>query len=248
MATEGAVWYASRIGGGTFAAVHVPGKDTDTGISARWFDLTGGEPRLDVKPKGSDATKIVLAAITALRDDSSDIVTVVLPEQFQKRSLLAAAQRAQFRLKLRLLVEPGVVVADVPAVTSDRRPEGKVPGRLIVRVLADGLDDATRRAVEYAQLLGEGDLRAVHVGDRSWREDELGLPVDVEPEQDRLGDAILAYTRRLTADPSAAVNVILPERLHENLRLLRGRRALAIKRCLLFEPRVILSSVPSRSQ
>ncbi len=67
-------------------------------------------------------------------------------------------------------------------------------------------------------------------------------------EQDRLGDAILAYTRRLTADPSAAVNVILPERLHENLRLLRGRRALAIKRCLLFEPRVILSSVPSRSQ
>jgi hypothetical protein len=40
----------------------------------------------------------------------------------------------------------------------------------------------------------------------------------------------------------------LPERLHENMRLLRGRRALTIKRCLLFEPHVILSSVPSRAQ
>jgi hypothetical protein len=29
--------------------------------------------------------------------------------------------------------------------------------------------------------------------------------------------------------------------------MLRGRRALAIKRCLLFEPHVILSSVPYRA-
>ena len=129
MATEGAVWYARRIGGGSFAAVHVPGKDTDTGIKARWFDLTGGEPRLDVEPKGSDSTKVVLEAIAALRQEEGEIVTVVLPEQFRKRSLLAAAQRAQFRLKLRLLVEPGVVVADVPTVTSERRPEGKVTRR-----------------------------------------------------------------------------------------------------------------------
>ena len=146
--------------------MHVPGKETDTGIKARWFDLTGGEPRLDVQPIGSDPTKAVLAAIAALRV-GDEIVTVVLPEQFRKRSFMAAAQRAQFRLKLRLLVEPGVVVADVPAVTSERRPEGKVPERLLVRVLADGVDDATRRAVEYARLLGESDLRAVHIGERT---------------------------------------------------------------------------------
>jgi len=46
VAAEGAVWYARRIGGGTFEAVHVPGKSTDSGIHARWFDFTGGEPRL----------------------------------------------------------------------------------------------------------------------------------------------------------------------------------------------------------
>ncbi len=247
VAAEGAVWYARRIGGGAFSALHVPGSHTDSGISARWFDLTGGEPRLDVRPPGTDATSAVLDAIAALRRDPDDVVTVVLPEQFKKRSLMAAAQRAQFRLKLRLLVEPGVVVADVPTVTSGRRPEGKVPERLHVRVLADELDAATGRAVDYARSLGEADLRLVHFGEPAWEGDGLGLPVDAEPQQGRLGEAVLSYVRRLTEDPAATVNVILPERLNENLPRLRGRRAIAVKRCLLFEPHVILSSVPTQA-
>lgn len=246
VAAEGAVWYARRIGGGTFAALHVPTKKTDTGIYARWFDYTGGQPKLDVRPAGSDATAAVLGEIARLRPDDG-VVTVVLPEQFTKRSLMAAAQRAQFRMKLRLLVEPGVVVADVPTVTSERRPEGRVPDRLVVRVIAGQLDEATERAVDYACSLGVEDVRAVHLGEREWADDALGIPVDDAPLEGRLGDSILAYVRGLTADPAAAVNIVLPERLHESMRWLRNRRALAIKRCLLFEPHVILSSVPTRA-
>ena len=248
MAAEGAVWYTRRISGGTFAAVHVPGKTTDTGIRARWFDLTGGEPHLDVTPPGLDATKIVLEAIAALRQADDEIVTVVLPEQFRKRSILAAAQREQFRLKLRLLVEPRVVVADVPAVTSERRPEGRVPDRLLVRVSPTG---STRpRSVRSSTHACSARPTCVPStsASGSWGDDDLGLPVDDEPQQERLGDSLLTYVRRLTDDPAVAVNVVLPERIHENMRFLRGRRALAIKRCLLFEPHVILSSVPSRSQ
>jgi len=244
VAAEGAIWYARRVGGGTFEALHVAGRKTDTGIHARWFDFTRGDPRLDVRPPGTDAQKAVLTEVDRLRATSDDtVVTVVLPEQFRRRSLLAAAQREQFRLKLRLLVEPRVVVADVPAVTSERRPEGRVPDRLVVRVIAGQADDATRRAVEYASGIGADELRAVHFGPRGWRED-VGIPVDDAPRSGRLGDSILAYVRQLTADPAAAVNVVLPERLQPNLPRLRGRRALAIKRCLLFEPHVILSSVP----
>ena len=242
IAAEGAVWYARRVGGGTFAALHVPGKKTDTGIHARWFEFTGGEPRLDVRPAGTDPIKTVLEEIARLRDDES-IVTVVLPEQYRKRSLLSAAVRQQFRLKLRLLTEPRVVVADVPAVTSERRPEGRTPDRLAVRVIAGQLDDATRRAVEYAQGIGADDVRAVHFGPRDWS-DDIGIPVEEAPLEGRLGDSILAYCRTLTSDDTTALNVVLPERIHPNLPRLRGRRALAIKRCLLFEPHVILSSVP----
>jgi hypothetical protein len=41
------------------------------------------------------------------------------------------------------------------------------------------------------------------------------------------------------------VNIVLPERIDTGLRRLRGPRAIAIKRCLLFEPHVVLSSVPT---
>lgn len=247
VAAEGAVWYARRVGRGEFTALHVAGPNTDSGIHARWFDFTGGESRLDVRPAGTDATKAVLGEVARLRDEADGIVTVVLPEQFRKRSLLAAAQRAQFRLKLRLLVEPNVVVADVPAVTSERRPEGRVPDSLIVRVLVGDLDETARDAVAYARQLGGVDeLRAIHFGERTWAEDDLGIPVDDRPEQARLGDAILEEVRKLTADPTAAVNVVLPERIQPGLKRLRGRRAIAIKRCLLFEPHVILTSVPHR--
>jgi len=249
VAAEGAVWYGRRIGGGTFVAVHVPSKSTDTGIHARWFDFTGGEPRLDVRPPGSDPTAVVLEEIARLRDGHDDVVvTVVLPEQFRKRSLLAAAQRAQFRLKLRLLTEPGVVVADVPAVTSERRPEGHVPDRLMLRVLAGAPDARTQRAIEYAHgLSGVDEVRALHFGGRDWDDSELGIPVDDAPLTGRLGDSILTEVRKLTADPATAVNIVLPERIDTGLRRLRGPRAIAIKRCLLFEPHVILSSVPTRA-
>jgi hypothetical protein len=244
VAAEGAVWYARRVGGGAFDALHVAGPKTDSGIRARWFDFTGGEPRLDVRPSGTDPQQAVLGEVDRLRAEADDVVvTVVLPEQFRKRSLLAAAQRAQFRLKLRLLVEPRVVVADVPAVTSGRRPEGRVPERLVVRVLAGAPDEATRRAVEYAQGLGADEVRAVHLGERGWT-DDLGVPVEDVPLSSGLVESLLVYLRGLTADPGSVVNVVLPERLHANLPRLRGRRALAIKRSLLFEPHIILSSVP----
>jgi hypothetical protein len=165
VAAEGAVWYARRVGGGRFEALHVAGRNTDTGIHARWFDYTGGDPRLDVRPVGTDPQKAVLGEVARLRAESDDtVVTVVLPEQFRRRSLLAAAQRAQFRLKLRLLVEPRVVVADVPTVASERRPEGRLPARLVVRVIAGELDEATRRAVHYAQGIGGDDVRAGGAG------------------------------------------------------------------------------------
>jgi nucleotide-binding universal stress UspA family protein len=249
VAAEGAVWYARSISQGSFEALHVPGRKTDTGIHARWFDLTCGESRLEILEPGSDPTTAVLEAVARLRDESDDtVVTVVLPEQFQKRSLFAAAQRAQFRLKLRLLVEPRTVVADVPAVASRRRPEGKGPERLAVRVLAGDADDALRQALDYARTLGATDVRAVHFGERDWDAADLDLPVDDEPLGSRLGDSVLDYVRRLTADPAAAVNVVLPERIRPALKHLRSRRAIAVKRCLLFEPHVILSSVPLRSQ
>jgi len=59
------------------------------------------------------------------------------------------------------------------------------------------------------------------------------------------GEPLRAYLGQIKADPSAVAVVVMPELVvHGTDRLLHNHRALYLKRLLLFEPRVILSSVP----
>ena len=57
----------------------------------------------------------------ALPRGESNFLTVVIPEAFEQPSLLTAVLRRHttFSLKLRLLSEPGIVIANVPAVDGD---------------------------------------------------------------------------------------------------------------------------------
>ncbi|HEV8102354.1 MAG TPA: APC family permease [Gaiellaceae bacterium] len=255
VATEGALWYARKIApDGQLRALHVPRRGTDTGIRARWWDLAGDEPRLELPP-GEGCTDRLLEEVWRLPRGDDAFVTVVVPEQFRRPSLLSATGRASFRVKLRLLSEPGVVVADVPTVSSSRVPEGRTPERLAVRVLLAGVHGASLRALNYARALEVDDTRAVtfafdeEEGEafaREWRESGVDLPLDLSeaPYRD-IGAPLLAYIRELTADPGVVVNVVLPEVVVRGwARVLHNQRALYIKRRLLFEPHVILSSVP----
>src|SRR4029078_1258820 len=63
----------------------------------------------------------------------------------------------EFALKLRLLTEPGVVVADVPTVeeSADGRP-------LAVRIFVSGAHAAAMRALNWAESVGLPDTRAVN--------------------------------------------------------------------------------------
>jgi hypothetical protein len=72
------------------------------------------------------------------------------------------------------------------------------------------------------------------------------MPVEAceAPYRD-IGEPLLRYVRELTDDSDVAVNVVMPELvLHGWRRALHNQRALYIKRLLLFERRVILTSVP----
>ncbi|HEY8647132.1 MAG TPA: hypothetical protein VIL77_14780 [Gaiellaceae bacterium] len=72
------------------------------------------------------------------------------------------------------------------------------------------------------------------------------MPVDLSaaPYRD-VGTPLLAYIRELTEDPDTVVNIVMPEIVVRGwARFLHNKRALYIKRLLLFERHVILSSVP----
>jgi amino acid transporter len=255
VATEGALWYARQISAPDhLRALHIPRRGTDSGIRARWWTFAGDEPRLELL-KGRGCTDALLEEVWRLPRGDHAFVTVVVPEQFRRASLLSAAGRRSFPLKLRLLAEPGVVVAGVPAVTKLRGPEGKTPSKLAVRVLVSGVHGGSLRALNYARALGVEDTRAVMF---AFDEEEAGtmaddwarsggpMPLDLSDAPFRdIGTPLLAYLRELTADPDTVVNVVLPEVVVRGwARALHNQRALYIKRLLLFEPHVILSSVP----
>jgi hypothetical protein len=111
--------------------------------------------------------------------------------------------------------------------------------------------------MRYAETLGFADTKALFF---AFDEDEtarirtewglrscaMELEIEQAPFRD-LGDPLLRYVRGITADPDTAVVLILPELIFSgSARLLHNQRALYLKRLLLFEPRVVLASVPYR--
>ena len=157
-ATKGALWYARQIAcGAPIRALLAPGRHTDPGIRPRWWDFAQEEPRLEVLGTDEGRLQALLEEVWRLPRGESDFVTVVIPEQFKRQSLLSAAGRASFRLKLRLLSEPGVIVTDAPMVGSS----AAAPERIVVRVLLANVHAGAMRAITYAQSLGVEDIRAV---------------------------------------------------------------------------------------
>ena len=75
----------------------------------------------------------------------------------------------------------------------------------------------------------------------------MALDIVEAPFRDMTGP-ILEEVRAVTVRPEAIAAVIIPELVVRRWwhNLLHNQRALFIKRLLLFEPRVILSSVPYR--
>jgi hypothetical protein len=183
----------------------------------------------------------------------ADFVTVVIPELFRRRSLAEALRRrVPFSLKLRLLYESGIAITDVPVVAG--APDG-LPKRVAARIFVSGVHAATVRALNYSRTLGLPDTRAVYFAfsaedaqqmKREWLDAGLQTPLEIveAPFRD-IGTPLLAYLRELTAAPDVAVAAVMPEIVVRGWsRLLHNQRALYVKRLLLFEPRVILTSVP----
>ena len=250
-ATDRALALAREIAPDGLRAIHVPRRGTDPGIAPRWFHRSGGTPLLEtLSPRGS-GVDTVLEQVWRLPRGESDFVTVVVPEQFRRRSLLEQARRPfELGLKLRLLAEQGVVVVDVPTVDEEAPAERP----LVARVFVSGTNAASMRAVNWARSLDLPDTRAVHFAfdedeaagvRREWRAEGPRTPLEVRaaPYRD-LGDPLLRYLRELT-DEGSDVLVVLPELVVRGWRrLLHNQRALYVKRLLLFEPHVVLAAVP----
>ena len=251
-ATDEALWLARSVFG-RFRAVHVPRRGTDPGLRARWFRFADGDPRLETLAKEHGDVASLLEQVWQLPRGESAFVTVVVPELLRSRTLVAQLRRSfELALKLRLLTEPGVVVASVPVVAGG---QDAAPSHAAVRILVADVNAASLRAVNYARTLHAHDIRAVHFAfsaedgravQRAWSDHGAPVPLEIHeaPYRD-LADPLLRYLRELTGAQGTEVVVVLPELVFRGWRrLLHNQRALYLKRLLLLEPHVALASVP----
>ncbi|MFN2543696.1 MAG: APC family permease [Actinomycetota bacterium] len=262
-ATAEALGYVRSIQPTELHAVHLAHEGFSVDLAGRWLDFTRGTPELEPLPipKGSYLER-VRAYIHGIPRDSGDFVTVVLPELIEKPSLYYLLRHPELlRLKAGLLRERRIAVTDVPVVLSEGQPVGVdarplVPTHTVALVFVSSVNDATVRAVNYARSLHAHETRAVFFAldpeesgriAEEWMERGLQVPIEIidAPFRD-LSGPLIEHVRRFTARPGTLVSAVIPELIPQKLRhyLLHRQTALFVKRELLFEERVVLTSVP----
>jgi hypothetical protein len=232
-------------------------------LQERWREFSMGAPPLEALPLGKDTVlDAVRRYVRAIPRRPNDFVNVVIPE-IVRGSLIGYLFRraALVRLKAGLLREPNIVVTDVPVVVEGDRPIGidsrpLIPERTVALVFVSTVNDATIRAVNFAATLDATQTRAiyfdldpeaVHGMQEEWGASGMRVPLDIveAPFRD-LTRPMLEEVRRFTSKPGTLALVVVPEFVVKKWRhlLLHNQNALFVKRLFLFEPNVVLSSVP----
>ncbi len=142
-------------------------------------------------------------------------------------------------------------------VLDERQHHFAEPKRATCVVTVASVNAISLRAVRYAETLGLIDTHALCLAfdesnavemRREWARRGITMPLEiVEATHRDLGRPLLAHLRQITATPDSVAVVVMPELVVRGIdRMLHNQRALYLKRLLLFEPNVILASVPYR--
>jgi amino acid transporter len=234
--------------------------------AARWTEVAPRFGELQQLPGVEHGlVRAVRSYLRSYPGPEDGFVTVVIPETLSSRSLLQFARRGSwFWLKAALLYEDGVAICDVPLLPEEASEAARQasrplePERAVVLIPVSAVHDATVRAVTYARSLKPALIEGLFLPSEpqetqavmdEWVRRDLGVPLTVvdAPFRD-IGPPLLEEIRRHTSRGDTIVTVVLPEfvvrRWWEHL--LHNQTGLYVKRLLLFEPSVVLTSVPYR--
>jgi hypothetical protein len=263
-ATTDAVAYLHAVRPERLTPLFVGSAEAFADASADWASRFPRLARLELLEGADDHLLRTLRRYArSQRADDEAFVTVVIPEALSSRSWLQFVRhRSELLLKTGLLFEPGVIVTDVPLVPEERASAEQRRGRVVepeghvVLVPVSGVHDATVRAIAYGKSLRPGEVRAVFFMTEpdeaasvveGWHEWGIDVPLTlVEAPFRDIGAPLLEEVEDLLARRDTVVTVVLPELVpaHWWENALHNQTAFYIKRLLLFEPRVIVTSVP----
>ena len=259
-ATANAVAYVRALRPERVVPLFVGGPEAFEMTAERW---PGFAPRLGtlqrLEVEGGPARPL-RARLRSIRGDRPGFVTVVLPEELTSRSLVRhLGRRGGFWLKVSLFFEPGIVVTDVPLLPGGQAPQrgrSVEPTRHVVMIPVSSVNAVSVRAVTYALSLEAAAIEALFLstdpGEEralagAWIDRRMAIPLSIvdAPFRD-FAQPMLEEVRRHTERDGTIVTVVLPELVvaHWWEQLLHSQSALFFKRLLLFEPGVVVTSVP----
>jgi hypothetical protein len=263
-ATTDAVFYLRALRPDRLVPLYVGEEERFREVRLGWERVAPRMGSLELLPGASRReVRELRRYLRSMRREPQDFVTVVIPEP------LRATTWSQFLLDRRALVlkaslffVPDVVVMDVPLLPEEReaaaaRAERRVePVRSVAIVPVAAVHDATVRAVVYAKSLKPAHVEGLYLATdpedipgilEAWGERRIDVPLAVVEAAFRdLGEPLLAEVRKHTRSGDTIVTVVLPEFVVDHWweHLLHNQTGFYIKRLLLFEPGVVVVSVP----
>ncbi len=223
---------------------------SQTGMVRHWNRLlaTGPDPAERRRMRRSQAINVLGLVMTG------SVLVVVLVTKFTEGAWIAIAAMAVIFVLMRAIRRhyDRVVAELVPQET-----DTVLPSRNHAIVLVSTVHLPTLRALSYARATRPDVLEAVtvNVDDAStrrlvgdWEERAIPVPLKVvESPYREITKPVIDYVKRARSDnPRSVVTVFVPEYVvgHWWEQILHNQSALRIKGRLLFEPRVMVTSVP----
>jgi amino acid transporter len=264
LATGEAVGYLHALRPEHVIPLYIGESDGFESTAERWPSFAPRLGRLTRLPASGGRVRSLRAYLRSIRPEGGEsFLNVVIPEELAGRSVLQfLRRRSSFWLKASLLYEAGIIVTNIPLLPEERHAaeahadQPVEPVQSIVLIPVSAVHAATAKAVEYARSLNAASVSAVYfaldpeevhriVDD--WIEWRMGVPLSIveAPFRD-LTTPILNEIRRYTSREGTIVTVVVPELVVRGWwqQLLHNQTALFLKRLLLFEPNVVVTSVP----
>lgn len=198
------------------------------------------------------------------------LINVIIPEEVRHVGWRHIFHNLRVqRIKSALVAEADVVVTNVAhhagyeelePVSHPEDLRRVMDGwRHVAVVLVSGVHNATAQSLRYALSLRADDLRCVHVAVNeqesaqvraAWAERYADVPLEiVDSPYRQIGAPVHTLVRDILDEhPKTFVTIVIPEVVVRKWwhRLLHNQTALTLKGAFLFEPSVVVSSVPYR--
>ena len=223
---------------------------SQTGMIRHWTRhlRTETDPQIRVRMLRSRVINAIGLVMTAT------VLVIVLITKFVAGAWIAIVTMAALFCIMRLIRKHYDAVA---RELEEHDYEGVLPSRTHSIVLVSKLHMPTLRAVNYARATRPDTLEAVTVNVdeadtrklvREWERSDITVPLKViESPYREVTKPILDYVKRIRKDaPRDVVTVFIPEYVvgHWWEQVLHNQSALRLKGRLLFEPGVMVTSVP----